>query len=144
MTRFRLSAARRPMRSASQPPKNRPSRPPITVAVLIAVSSALPMPKLALMLLPIAPTEFCSRVSKNMPARISIITQNWARVKPARSSVADIVVVVAFELLARVMGTAPDRRGVWNRMISDASASTQCLYTKIARNFGCRATVTAP
>ena len=81
------------------------------MAVLIAVSWALPMPKLALMLLPIAPTEFCSRVSKNMPARISIITQNWARVKPARSSVADIVVVVAFELVSRVMGAAPDGRG---------------------------------
>ena len=67
------------------------------------------MPRLALMLLPIAPTEFCSRVSKNMPARISIITQNWARVKPARSNVADIVVVVAeFVLLSSVMGTAPE------------------------------------
>jgi hypothetical protein len=33
----------------------------------------------------LAPTEFCSRVSKNIPARMSISTQNWARVKPTRS-----------------------------------------------------------
>jgi hypothetical protein len=37
------------------------------------------------------------------------MTQNWARVKPARSNVADIVVVVvAFELLSKIMATAPD------------------------------------
>ena len=35
-----------------------------------------------------APVEFCSRVSKNIPAMINISTQNWALVKPILSSTA--------------------------------------------------------
>ena len=38
------------------------------------------------MLVAIAPMEFCSRVSKNSPARMSMRTQNWARVNPIESS----------------------------------------------------------
>lgn len=77
-----------------------PTSPPSTVAVLIAVSWVSVIPSASLRLAPIAPTEFCSRVSKNIPARMSMSTQNWARLKPMRS-----------RCRARVPGVA--RSGVW-------------------------------